>query len=481
MTEFWFDPRVAIAAVARRAAADAYDPEGIRGAVDRAAGLLGWSAPDRGAFGAAIAPGARVLVKPNMVLHRNEGAGGLVELVTHPTLIQAAVQSALQAGAAHVTVGDAPIQSCDFDALLAATGLDQWSRELQAREARFHGVRDFRRTIGVLKHGVRTAAENLQPKENFVLFDLASQSLLEEITKGENPFRVTWYDPRLMAKTHHPGRHQYLVARDVMEADVIVNLPKLKTHKKAGVTCALKNLIGINGNKEYLPHHRVGGAAAGGDCYPGNSRIKGALEFVADQQNMTTSRLAGEFWHALTFGLVRLSRLTGDRLGYEGSWSGNDTIWRTCLDLNRILLYGRTDGTLASTPQRRVIHLVDAVVGGQGEGPLSPIELDLGLVLAAQNAAAMDWVGAQLLGYDPNRIPLVRKPFGQFHWPLVEFAPADIHVLGDHGEGPAHEVLEYGRRAPAVIHPIGWRDAAANPSADPHAPPTASTTLSTEG
>jgi uncharacterized protein (DUF362 family) len=60
-----------------------------------------------------------------------------------------------------------------------------------------------------------------------------------------------------MAKTHHPGVHQYLVAKEVIEADIIINLPKLKTHRKAGVTCALKNLIGINGNKEYLPHHRV--------------------------------------------------------------------------------------------------------------------------------------------------------------------------------------------------------------------------------
>jgi len=36
----------------------------------------------------------------------------------------------------------------------------------------------------------------------------------------------------------------------------------LKLHRKAGITCALKNLIGINGNKEYLPHHRLGGSQA---------------------------------------------------------------------------------------------------------------------------------------------------------------------------------------------------------------------------
>ena len=75
-----------------------------------------------------------------------------------------------------------------------------------------------------------------------------------------------------------------LVPLAVLEADVIVNLPKLKTHKKAGVTCALKNLIGINGNKEYLPHHRIGGHNLGGDCYPGGSDLKRALGFVHDRQ-----------------------------------------------------------------------------------------------------------------------------------------------------------------------------------------------------
>ena len=480
MPEFWFDPRVAIAAVTGRSS-NSYDPDAIRRAIDRLSGLLGWATPDRGALGHVVPRGARVLIKPNMVLHRNERSGGLVPLVTHPTLIQAATESALDAGAAQVTVGDAPIQSCDFQDLLRSTGLDVWSNDLRRRDERFQGIRDFRRTIGVLKHGVRTASENLQPEENFVLFDLGTESLLEEITKVGNPFRVTWYDPRLMARTHHRGRHQYLVARDVIAADVIVNIPKLKTHKKAGVTCALKNLIGINGNKEYLPHHRIGGSAAGGDCYPGDSRIKSALEFVADQQNMTSSRVAGEFWHALTFGLVRMSRLSGDRLGYEGSWSGNDTIWRTCLDLNRILLYGREDGPLAPTPQRRVVHVADAVVAGQGEGPLGPDPLELGLLLAAQNAAAMDWVGAQLLGYDPRRIPLAHRPFTQFRWPLVGFGPEDVQLVGDRGTGVAHEILDHGGSAPRVVHPIGWRDAAANPDSDGDGVPAGATALSNEG
>src|SRR5581483_2235578 len=116
---------------------------------------------------------------------------------------------------------------------------------------------------------------------------------------------------------------------EIIDADVVINLPKLKTHKKAGITCALKNLVGINGNKEYLPHHRVGGLESGGDCYPGKSVMKTALEFALDQQNMATSHISGKLWNEVATNLDRVLRYSGDTLGVEGSHSGNDTVWRT--------------------------------------------------------------------------------------------------------------------------------------------------------
>jgi len=324
-------------------------------------------------------------------------------LVTHASVIRAAVDAALQTDAAEVLVGDAPIQGCDFNALIQTTGLDAWARERMAQEPRFKGVRDFRRTTCVLVHGVRVAEENIQSEDHFTLFDLGRESLLEPISDNRSRFRVAWYDHRLMAKTHHPGVHQYLVAKEVVDADVIINLPKLKTHKKAGVTCALKNLIGINGNKEYLPHHRVGGPKTGGDNYPDDGIVKRALEYVSDRQNVTSSYTGGMVWHLFFAVLARASRYGGDRVGMDGSWSGNDTIWRTCLDLNRILLYGRADGTMSDEMQRRVIHIADAVIAGQGNGPLAPEPLDLGLLIGGSNAAAIDWVGAQLLAYAPEK------------------------------------------------------------------------------
>lgn len=451
-----FDARVAAAR------ASSYEEADIAAALSRACDALGWNDGPRGPLGGVVKDGARVLVKPNFVLHENQGPWGIEPLLTHASLVRATVEAALLAGAGEVTVGDAPVQGCDFEVLLAATGLGRWAEELAAREPRFKGVRDFRRTVSSFDGGVRRASEGVQSEERFALFDLGGESLLEPVTDEGSRFRVTCYDPRLLARTHAPGRHQYLVAREVLEADVVINLPKLKTHMKAGVTCALKNLIGINGNKEYLPHHRLGGSARGGDCYPGDNPFKRALEYVFDRQNESASTTASRVWAGAATQLYRvLKRTGGDGLGVEGAWSGNDTVWRTCLDLNRILLYGRADATLADGPQRRVLHVVDAVVAGQGNGPLAPQPLALGLLLVGVSAAAVDYVGARLLGYEPARVPLVRHAFDNFKWTLAGFESNAVSLAGDLGEGAADEVVA-GIELPKVVYPSGWRDAASS-------------------
>ena len=451
-----FEPNIALAEVSPVA----YRDESlISQAIDQMATDLGWAREGKGAFGGLIDSGARVLIKPNFVLDHNQSDGGMEPMVTHQSVVKAVVAAALESDAAEVLVGDAPIQTCDFSVLLKKTELDSWAETLTKANSRFRGVKDFRRTISKYINGVRVADEDALPEDEFVLFDLGSESLLEPITDEKDDFRVTCYDPRLLAKTHGRGTHRYLVAKDVIAADVVINLPKLKTHKKAGITCALKNLIGINGNKEYLPHHRLGGANLGGDCYPGDSRVKRMLEYAADQQNLSDSGAMARVWSGVRTQLDRVLHLMGDSLGIEGSWSGNDTIWRTGLDLNRVLLYGQLDGSIASTPQRRVIHLSDAIVAGQGDGPLSPQPLPLGLLFAGNNAAAMDWFGARLLGYDPQLVPIVREAFGRFRWPISTARPEEITLMGDWGTGKIDRVME--RELPSVIHPLGWRDAAA--------------------
>ena len=435
------------------------DSSDVAGALAALASALGW-ADRRGPFSNIIPTSARVVVKPNWVLHANRGPWGTEPLYTSASLVRAVTEAALQIDGAQVVLADAPLQSCDFERLLSETGLSDWAEKLACEAPGFAGIKDFRRTRSAFHRGVRLAAEEQVPLDQFVLFDLGTASLLEPITNRRAPFRVTQYDPGRLERTHGPGRHQYLVARAVIDADVVLNLPKLKTHKKAGVTCALKNLVGINGNKEYLPHHRLGGSASGGDCYPGRSAIKWALERSMDELNRSRAIAAKYAWNTVQRMLNAAAAARGDRLGIEGAWIGNDTVWRMCLDLNRILLYGRPDGTLATEPQRQVINVVDAVVAGQGDGPLAPQPLNLGLLLGGTNSSAVDWVGTYLLGFVPKLIPLVRESFVGFDHSLTTFDPDAIRLCGDLGSGAADRILPQVWDQPPVVHPEGWLAAA---------------------
>ncbi len=417
---------------------------------------LGWGDPDSGAFANVIPTGARVLVKPNLVLHENHGPWSFDAVITHPSLVRTVVSELLLTDLSEVHAGDAPIQSCNFEHLLYRTGLDSWAKGLAEKEARFTGICDFRRTTANFERGIRVATEDKIDLSHFALFDLGSDSLLEPVTTTEPRFRVTCYDPKFLASTHSPGHHQYLISRDVLEADIVINLPKLKMHKKAGITNALKNLVGINGNKEYLPHHRIGGSNDSGDCYPGKSRLKEAIEKLYDFQNASPDGFRAKMVAPLLRPLVKLLSIAGDETGIEGSWSGNDTVWRMSLDLNRILMYGRRDGTMSDEPQRRVLHISDGIMAGQGNGPLAPEPFNLKILLAGSNPAALDFAGAYFLGLDPMRTPIVTGAFGRFRWPLAQFLPEQVGVkINDATRTIADAADVLGLPSPRQF-PVGW-------------------------
>ena len=430
----------------------------LEDAVGRLGSMLGWASGSGGAFGHLVKPNDRVLIKPNWVLHRNLGKSGFEPLVTHGRLLRAIIRALRSSDAGRITIGDAPVQGCDFDALIAASNLGDWLKEEQRQDERLRGPVDFRRTVSSTDGAVRQSKENVRSLDEYVLFDLGADSYLEPVTREGGKFRVTMYPPALMSRTHAPGRHQYLVAREVVEANVIINAPKLKTHKKAGVTCALKNLVGINGNKEYLPHHRIGSPASGGDCYPEESSVKRMLEQVLDVQNSVRATAAQSALGAVARVLQGVAHRLGDEVGVEGAWSGNDTVWRMCLDLNRIIHYGLADGSIAAEPQRQVVNVVDAIVAGQGDGPLAPDPLEMGLLLAGASSAAIDWVGSLLLGYDPLSIPITRGAFLPNAWPLVRFEAGAIQVIQDGTSLPLDQMTP---PIPPrdITYPAGWRAA----------------------
>jgi uncharacterized protein (DUF362 family) len=405
-------------------------------------------------LGALIPAGARIVIKPNWVFHQNQSGAGLDCLVTHSSLIGAVAKYAALTKPAHLLIGDAPIQGCDFTQLRRLAGVDELVDQLRRTGLQF-SIADFRRTILKGNSISHERSEDMRELEHFVLFDLKQDSLLEPLSADAGKFRVTMYNPDLLRRTHSAGRHQYLIAREVVEADVVINLPKLKTHRKACITGALKNLIGINGNKEYLPHHRKGGSESHGDCYSGHPAWKRATEDLLDAANRRPPGGTQAAFAWIAGAAERIAVKLGADQNIEGSWYGNDTIWRTCLDLQRVLRYGKLDGSLASTPQRTVISITDAIIAGEGEGPLANTPMPSGFVTGALSTAAAEWVHTRLMGFDPQKIPLVREAFGKFTYPLTDFSPCSIGVRIGDAERSAAEILPFEGRA--FVPPRGWQ------------------------
>jgi len=362
-------------------------------------------------LGELIQPGQQVLIKPNWVYHENP-AGGLSSLVTHTSVVRAVIDYVLLAlkGHGRVIIGDAPIQSADFDVLMRRIAIKRLLEQIDTSGVDFE-IRDFRENVCLFdeKGFVAGHRKLTGDADGYCTVNLGTMSLLQPVSRHSRRFRVTNYDPRTMQAHHGTGRHEYLIAGAVLQSDVVINIPKLKTHRKAGLTCCLKNRVGINGSKDYLPHHRLGCVRAGGDEYQYASLCKAIASRIIDHIESAPGR-PGRSFARLALRLCRRMAYQFARDRYsEGSWHGNDTIWRTVIDLNRVLEFARPDGTISESPQRRVFNIVDGVVVGAGEGPLRCDGVYAGMVMAGESAAAVDNFAALLVGLDPLKIPLIRN------------------------------------------------------------------------
>ncbi len=140
------------------------------------------------------ASGKLVLLKPNLVdlvLGR--------PVTTHPALLGAAAEAFLQLGAKEVVVAEGPGHQRDTEFVLEESGTKEVLRDLGLR---------------------------------FV--DLNRDDLR-----------------KVRLKTNYTGLEHLWLPKTVLEADLIVSMPKVKTHHWAGVTLGMKNLFGVVPGMKY--------------------------------------------------------------------------------------------------------------------------------------------------------------------------------------------------------------------------------------
>ncbi len=151
-----------------------------------------------GGMKAFIKPGQRVLLKPNLLSASPPGA----RITTDPAVVRAVAELALEAGG-RVMLGDSPALD-GFKKAAAAAGMSQVASDL-----------------------------------NIELIELSE------------PLRV---------ETPAGSRYKSLeLSRHALEAQIIINLPKLKTHSQMALTLGVKNMFGaVVGMRKAEWHHMAG-------------------------------------------------------------------------------------------------------------------------------------------------------------------------------------------------------------------------------
>jgi uncharacterized protein (DUF362 family) len=363
-------------------------------------------------LGKIINNGDTVIIKPNMVMHENLAPeNGLDCLITNPSLVRAVLDYVIIAlnGSGKVIIGDAPVQSCDFQELIKRAGYDVIIDFYKKQNINVELV-DFRNYISENKNGLLIKKESTVNES--IIVDLKNDSSFSNVSKDRfKKLRITNYNPSIMYDHHNEKKNEYLISKDILSADVIINMPKPKTHRKAGVTIALKNMVGINTNKEWLPHHTTGPVSKNGDEYKENSIRKIIISKLLDKINSCISQR--RLVKAKIYNFIRKSLSFSRKIipfkdcFSEGSWYGNDTIWRTIVDLNKIIFYADKNGMMTNKIQRKMLIIADMIISGEGDGPLRPSPKKVGIIAVGENPVIFDKTVSTIMGFDYKLIPSI--------------------------------------------------------------------------
>jgi uncharacterized protein (DUF362 family)/NAD-dependent dihydropyrimidine dehydrogenase PreA subunit len=263
---------------------DDYGPSAVGAALRRALARLG-------GIERFVRPGARVLLKPNLLSAKAPERA----ITTHPAVIAALVEAVRGVGG-EPSIGDSPGG--------AVRGVERVWRNT--------GMQDVATSLDV-------------PLVNFE----AAGSV--EI-RGE--------------------LRSYMIAKPILEADVIVNVPKMKTHVLTLYTGAIKNMFG---------------------AVPG-------------------------------FGKARLHSLAPRPVPFS----------RHIVDVYSLV--------------RPALHVMDAVVAMEGDGPSGGSPRRVGAILAGTDAVAVDGVASRMMGYPEGRVAMLGIAEARG---LGTADPAAIEVKGD--------------------------------------------------
>lgn len=372
-------------------------------------------------LGFMVEPGMTVVLKPNFVRGRHFEGKDPYAMITHPSVLRAIadyVWIALR-GEGRIIVADAPQYDANWDELLELTGLESLGELYNNKRPGSFETRDLRNYWSRKKHFPSMLIPLPGDPDGVVTVNLGSESAVKGIRDPKQLYGAVYHRQELI-RNHTAEKQVYEVSGTIMNADVVISVPKLKTHKKVGVTMNIKGLVGACTNKNLIVHYSLGRGSEGGDQYPPGhftpmeERIIRTERWMYDTFLAKRSRpleyvhrsiywLHGRFIKPLGIGVPKEKRLLD-----VGNWYGNDSAWRMCVDLLKVIVFADRRGDMQRTPQRQLFSVIDGITGGENKGPLEPDPVEAGLLIGSTSFLAGDIVGTRLMGFDPLKVKTLK-------------------------------------------------------------------------
>ena len=409
-----------------------------------------------------VFPGDHVLIKPNWVKQGHHLTDSWEQIITHGAVIRAVIDYVRLAlhRRGRISLADGPLLSSNFSEIIKRSAIDEVMKHLGRAEPGVESeVLDLRMVFFESRDDVVVRRHRLpgDPRGEVVV-NLGKASLFHGF-QGEGRYYGADYDTEEVNQHHRGEVQEYKLSGTAMRANVIIDVPKLKTHQKVGVTVALKGIVGLNCGRNWLPHRTQGTPEQGGD------------QFAASQWRQKCEYAAVRWFEEASLrhpksvpALYRLAKRAGKRIfgrTHEtirgGGWHGNETLWRMALDINRALMYADCNGHLQEQPTKRRFCVVDGIIAGEGVGPIYADAKPCGVIIAGRNPVAVDVVASEVMGFDHERIAMLARAFSLRDFSLASFDSSGINVISNVEEWNGG--LDALRKAQPFRFeaPIGWR------------------------
>lgn len=427
-----------------------------------------WDTPRWNPLGPWIKPKMTVVLKPNFVISRHPAGKDIFSIITHPSILRAIIDYcwiAMQ-GTGKIIIADAPQYNCNFRELLDVTKLEAISAFYSRYPSFTVEILDLRSYWSEKRHFPSMLRLLPGDPQGAVTVNLGRKSAFYRHSNPEKLYGAVYHRQELIRRHFHE-KQDYEISGTILKADVFISVPKMKVHKKVGVTLNMKGLVGICTNKNLCVHYTIGSPKQGGDQYPEDlftpmerSLIK--LERWMYDHLLARQKIWLEYIHRSAYFLHRLFlKPLGIAVDPEkrqmeaGNWYGNDSAWRMVKDLLQIIYFADREGNLQETKQRPLLSIVDGIIGGENNGPLEPDPIPVGVILGGDHLVAVDLVATKIMGFDFRKI----KMFSVLEDPALSFGLAGISAIQIcSNDDNLKYCLENGTRPITAFHPpAGWR------------------------